>query len=100
MKSHLRNGKESKLTYNYFCRNDTDSRMSEIINGKKKEEITYYSDTSLETAPKSDEHQYCSNNTAAPGATNFTLSTQGLYKLEGDSAVYTCNFDGSTLCHC
>jgi len=47
-----------------------------------------------------DEHQYCSKNVATPGATNFTLSTQGLYKLGGDDAIYTSKCDGSTLCHC
>jgi len=99
MKSHLQNGKESKLTYNYFCRNDAHSRISKIGNGRKKEKITYYSDTSLETVPKSDEHQYCNNNATTPRATNFTLSTQGSYKLGGDSVVYTCSCDGSTLCH-
>jgi len=56
MKYHLRNGKESKVTYNYFCRNDVDSKMLEIRNGRKKAEIKYYSGTSLEMVPKSDEH--------------------------------------------
>ncbi len=47
----------------------------------------------------SDEHQYCSKNVATPGATNFTLSTRGSYKLGGDSVVYTSKSDGSTFCH-
>jgi len=46
MKSHLQNGKERKLTYNYFFINEANKRMSEIINGIKKEEITSYLDTS------------------------------------------------------
>ena len=41
MKSHLQNGKEKKLTYNYFWKkNVANSVMKEIINGIKKEEIT------------------------------------------------------------
>ncbi len=50
--------------------------------------------------PKSDEQQYCSKNVATPGATNFTLSTRGSYKLGGDSVVYTSRCNGSTLYHC
>jgi len=50
--------------------------------------------------PKSDEHQYCSKNATTLGATNFNLSTWGLYKLGGDSAVYTSKSDGSAFCHC
>jgi len=46
MKSHLQNGKESKL--NYFCINEANKRISKIRNGIKKAEITYYSDTSPE----------------------------------------------------
>ena len=56
MISHLQNGKERKLTYNYFCRNEANKRMSEIRNARKEEEITSYSDTSPTMAPKSDEH--------------------------------------------
>ena len=41
--------------------------MKEIKNGRKKEEITSYSDTSPAMVPKSDEHQYCSKNVATPG---------------------------------
>lgn len=47
-----------------------------------------------------DEHQYCSKNVATPGATNFTLSIRGLYKLGGDSAVYTSKSNGSAFFHC
>jgi len=50
----MQNGKESKL--NYFCINEANRRMSEIRNGRKKAETTYYSDTSPATVPKSDEH--------------------------------------------
>ena len=59
-----------------------------------------YSNTSLTTTPKSDEHQYCSKNVATPGATNFTLSTRGSYKHGGDSAVCTSKAHGSVFCHC
>lgn len=48
----------------------------------------------------SDEHQYCSKNATTPGATKFTLSTRGSYKIGGDSAVYTSRCNGCTLCHC
>jgi len=47
-----------------------------------------------------DEHHYCSKNVATPGATNFTLSIRGSYKLGGDNVVYTSKCDGSTLFHC
>ena len=47
-----------------------------------------------------DEHQYCSKNVATPGATNFILSTRGLYKIGGDSVVYTSKSDGFSCCHC
>jgi len=100
MKPHLQNGKERKPTYNYFCKNEANSKMSGIRNGRKKAEITSYSDTSPAMAPKSDEHQYCSILAATPGATNFTLLTRGSYKLGGDSVVYTSRCDGTTLCHC
>lgn len=59
MKSHLQNGKQCKPTYNYSCRNEANNRMKEIRNGRKKEEITSYSDTFPEMTAKSDEHQYC-----------------------------------------
>jgi len=49
--------------------------MLEMRKGRKKVEITSYSNTSPTTAPKSDEHQYCNKNVATPRATNFTLST-------------------------
>lgn len=94
----IQNGKESKL--NYSRRNETNKKISETRNGRKKEVITYYSDTSPTTAPKSGEHQYCSKNVATLGATNFTLSTQGSYKLGGDIVVYTSKSDGSALYHC
>lgn len=97
-KQRMLNGKESNL--NYFCRNEANSRISEKRNGRKKSKITYYSNTSPTTTPKGDEHEYCSKNAATPGATNFTLSTQGSYKLGGDSIVYTSKCDGSALCHC
>ena len=100
MKSHLQNREGSKPTYNYFCINEANSKMSEMRNGRKKVEITYYSETSQATTLKRDEHQYCSKNVVTPGATNFTLSTQGSYKLGGESAVYTSKCDGSALCHC
>ena len=35
------------------------------------------------------EHQYCNKDATTHGATNFTLSTQGSYKLGGDSAICT-----------
>jgi len=47
-----------------------------------------------------DEHQYCSKNDVTPGATKFTLSTWGSYKLRGDNVVYTIKSGGSALCHC
>jgi len=97
-KSKNAEGKRKKL--NYSCRNETTSRISETRNGRKKSVITYYSDTSLATVPKSDEHQYCSKNATTPGATNFTLSTWVSYKHGGDSDVYTSKSDGSTFCHC
>jgi len=56
---------------------------------RKKESINHiYLDTSLITTPISDEQQYCSRNVATLGATNFTSSTSGYYKLGGDSVVY------------
>jgi len=94
----MENGKGSKL--NYFCRNETTSIILETRNGRKKAVIAYYSDTSLATMPKSDEQQYFSNNVATPGATSFTLSTWGSYKLGGDSVVYTSKSDGFAFCHC
>ena len=94
----MQNGKGRKL--NYFCRNETNSIISETRNGRKKAVITYYLDTSPTMMPKSDEHQYCSKNAIAPMATNFTLSNQGLYKLGGDSAIYTSKSDGFSFCHC
>ena len=97
-KQRMQNGKESKL--NYFCINETNSRILVTRNGRKKAVITYYSNTSPTTAPKSDEHQCCNKNVATRGATNFTLSTQGSYKLGGDNVVYTSKYDGSTRCHC
>ena len=48
-----------------------------------------YLDTSFAMTPKSDEHQYCNKNAATLGATNFTSSTCGSYKLAGDNDVYT-----------
>jgi len=51
------------------------------------------------TMSESDEHQYCNKNVLTPRATNFTSSTQGLYKLGGDNVVhivdlmlYSCHF--------
>jgi len=93
----MQRGKESNL--NYFCRNETNSRISKTRNGRKKAVTTYYSDTSRETVPKSDEHQYCSMNATTPGATSFTLSTRGSYKLGSDSAIYISKSDGSAFCH-
>ena len=66
---------EKKGKLDYFYRNEANRRMSEIRNGRKKAEITYYLDTSLKMVPKIYEHQYCSKNAATPGATNFILST-------------------------
>lgn len=81
-------------TYNYFCRNEANSRMEEIRNATKKQKSTSYSDTLFTTVPKSDENQYCSKNAAIPRATNFTLSTQGSYKFGGHNVVYRCICDG------
>jgi len=36
----LQNGKESKPTYNYLAKNETNSRMDEIRDERKKAEIT------------------------------------------------------------
>ena len=41
-----------------------------------------------------DENQYCSKNVATLGATNFTLSTRGSYKLGGESTICTSKSDG------
>ena len=73
--------------------------MSEIRNGRNKVEIISYLDTSPTTAPKSDEHHYCNKNSTTPGATNFTLSTRGSYKLGGDSAICTSKSEGASSCH-
>jgi len=53
---------KSKL--DYFCRNETNGRIVETRSRRKKGVITYYSETSPETVPKSDEHQYCNKNVA------------------------------------
>jgi len=68
----LQNGKESKecrmkIKLNYFSRNETNGRIVDTRSRRKKAVITYYSDTSLATAPKSDGHQYCSKNVATLG---------------------------------
>ena len=104
MKSYLQNGKAKNEEWkrkqlNYSCRNETNSIILETRNGRKKAIITYYSNTSPEMMPKSDEHLYCNNNAATPAATSFTLSTRGSYKLGGDSVVYTSKSDGSAFCH-
>jgi len=41
--------------------------------------------------PKTEELLYCTKDVATPRATNFTSSTQGSYKLGGDSVVYIIN---------
>ena len=48
---------------------------------------------------QTDENHYCSKNDATLGATSFTLSTQGSYKLGGESVVYTSKSDGSVFFH-
>jgi len=85
---------------NYFCKNELNGRIVETRSRRKKAVTTYYSDTSLAMAPTSDERQFCSKNATTHGATNFTLSTWGSYKLGGDSVVYTSKSDGSAFCHC
>jgi len=45
---------------------------------------------------QTDEHQYCNENVATLGATNFTSSIRGLYKLGNDSVAYTNKCNGST----
>lgn len=94
-----KNAEWKRKQLNYFCRNETNSIILETRNRIKKEVITYYSDTSPATAPKSDEHQYSKKNVVTPGATSFTLSTRGSYKLGGSSVVYTSESDGSVFCH-
>jgi len=53
-KKRMQHGKGINL--NYFCINETNSRISEKRNGRKKQIITYYLETSPTTLPKSDEH--------------------------------------------
>ena len=74
--------------------------MKKIRNGRKKTKITSTQTPPQQQCQKSDEHQYCSKNAATPGTASFTLSTQGSYKLGGDSVVYTSKSDGSAFFHC
>ena len=61
-----------------------------MSNGKESRNHIYL-DTSSKMVPKSDEPQYCSKDAATPRATNFTLSTQGSYKIKGDSVICTAD---------
>jgi len=97
MERKAKNAECKRKQLNYSCRNETNSRISETRNGRKKEVTTYYSDTSLATVSKSDEHQYCGKNAATLVATSFTLSSRSSYKLGGDNVVYTSKSDGSSL---
>jgi len=78
-----------------------------LLNAKQKERRNYiYLDTSPAMATKSDEPQYYSKDVATPRVTNFTLSTQGSYKLGGDIAIcttyatiYSCHFSTGAIDH-
>ena len=76
------------------------------LESKKEIRNHIYLDTSLATVPKSNELQYCSKYDETPRTTNFTSSTQGSYKLRGDSVVYTvdamvysCHFSIGAIDH-
>ena len=56
MERKEKNAEWKRKQLNYSCRNETTSRILETRNGIKKAVITFYSDNSLETMPKSDEH--------------------------------------------
>jgi len=87
MKS-LQNGKERKPTYNYLCKNENNNIMKIYKKWKKESTNHIYSDTSMVIVLKSDENQYCNKNVATLGATNFTSSIRGYYKLGGESSIY------------
>ena len=56
-------------------------------NESTREDENAYFDTSLETAPKSDEPQYCNKNATTPKATNFNYQPEVCTKLRGIDTI-------------
>ena len=70
--------KEGKLL-DYFCKNKLMEENWRLEIEEKKAVLTFYSEVSPTTVPKSDERQYCSKDATTPGLQTLLIKS-GLVK--------------------